>query len=415
VRRPVLIAVVFLLALAGASIVQADGSPDTTRDILVTFDNTGARQSNGGLSAPYRHRKRYSIARSVRRHAAAIAAEHTLVEIEHWPIRALSVYCFVFRIADGADRGRIIARLNADDRVESAQLLQRFETGLSYVEKYDDTYAKLQYGLELLDIAAAHEASTGAGVSIAIIDSLADKNHEDLRGRISRIRHFSGNAVAADKNHGTAVVSVIGANSNNAIGIVGVAPDASLDLYVSCWSGGAGKPAICDSFSLLRALDTVLEDRPAVLNLSLTGPHDALLERMLEKVLQAGVVVVAAGATAEGLDNPFPSSMNGVISVVSSSSATSMNTPAKNSLYAPGDRILVAVPINQYDFRSGSSLATAHVSGVVALLLAVAPQQSSSSIREILERSQLDDHDSPVSINACTALKLLDSAHRCGG
>ena len=50
-----------------------------------------------------------------------------------------------------------------------------------------------------------------------------------------------------------------------------------------------------------------------------------------------------------------------------------------DGLFAPGDQIMVAIPDDRYDFRSGSSLAAAHVSGIIALLLSVAPDQSASS------------------------------------
>lgn len=403
-----------LLAISLSAVVHAEELLNPDRDILVTFDNGAARSSNGGLSAPYLHRKRYSIARNVRRDAAAVAKEHLLVKVAHWPIRSLSIYCFVFRVADGADRQSIIATLNADGRVESAQPLQSFETSLSQADYYDDTYANLQYGLDVLDIAAAHRTTRGAGIRIAIIDSHADKNHEDLRGRIQRVRVFSNKRESADRNHGTAIASIIGARSNNALGIVGIAPEATLELFVSCWSGGAAKAAICDSFSLSKALDAMLEDPPHVLNLSLNGPHDPLLARLIHKAYDVGVVVVAAGPTGDMLQKSFPANMQQVIGVGSSPTSGSTARNSNVTLFAPGNRILVAVPADQYDFRSGSSLAAAHVSGVVALLLAVAPGHSPEAISRILQRSQIAGPGPMVSINACGALNLAGSAQQCG-
>jgi len=403
-----------LLAVFLASVALAEEQLDPNRDILVTFDNEAARSSSGGIGAPYLHRKRYSIARNVQRDAAAVAKEHGLERVADWPIRSLSIYCFVFRAPEGADRQSIIEVLNADGRVDSAQPLQSFETSLSQAEDYDDTYANLQYGLDVLDIAAAHRTTRGAGIRVAIIDSNADKNHEDLQGRIRRVQVFSNKRDSADSNHGTAVASIIGARSNNALGIVGVAPEATLELYVSCWSGGQAKAAICDSFSLSKALDAMLEDPPHVLNLSLNGPNDPLLARLLQKAYEIGVVVVAAGPTGRLLQKSFPANMQEVIGVESSPTLSSTADVSNVMLYAPGNRILVAVPADQYDFRSGSSLAAAHVSGVVALLLAVAPDHSPDAISSILQRSQVADTGSVVSINACGALNLAGSARRCG-
>lgn len=404
---------VAVCAVLSGSLAQAEGTPDPTRDILVTFDNRDARTSSAGLSVPYQHRRRYSIARQVRRDATAVAEEYSLKKIVHWPIRSLSVYCFVYRVPEGADRQAIIAALNTDARVESAQPLQNFETSVIQTDAYDDTYVNLQYGLDVLDIAAAHQTTRGAGIRIAIIDSQIDKHHEDLQGRIDLIGVFSNKGKSADKNHGTAIASVIGARSNNALGIVGIAPEATLELYVSCWSGGALKAAVCDSFSLSKALDAMLKDPPHVLNLSWNGPHDPLLERLIQRALEAGVVVVAAGPASVESQKGFPSDMQHVIGVRTTPTEESGDGVLHNTLFAPGNRILVAVPANQYDFRSGSSLAAAHVSGVVALLLSSAPDHSAESISNILHRSQVDGTGPVVSINACDALNLAVSAQHC--
>jgi subtilisin family serine protease len=273
----------------------------------------------------------------------------------------------------------------------------------------------MQVGLQILDITAAHRSSLGAGVRIAIIDSHADVDHEDLKGRIHSIEVFSSSIETVDTNHGTAVASVIGARSNNALGIVGVAPEATLDVFVSCWHAANGDAVVCDSFSLSKALDRVLERPPQILNLSLTGPQDMLVGRLLEKAIEEGVIIVAASPSMSGPHNDFPSSMDGVIGIGRSMAADDRGEIAQvpdDGLFAPGDQIMVAVPNDQYDFRSGSSLAAAHVSGVVALLLAVAPDQSPQAVRDILLQSQnsLSPH---LSINACTALQLANQSVVC--
>ena len=410
-RMPKLVLVLGAVCVGG--IALANETPDPKRDILVTFDNGAARATSAGLGTPYQHRKRYSIARIVRRDANALAEQYSLKKIEHWPIQSLSVYCFVYRVAEGADRNEIIASLNADSRVESAQPLQSFETSLNSGDAYDDQYANLQYGLDILGIAAAHRTSRGAGIRIAIIDSDADRAHEDLKGRVHRVREFANRGESVDRDHGTAIVSVIGARANNAVGIVGVAPEARLELYVACWSGGESEPAICDTFSLSKALDAMLENPPDVLNLSLNGPYDPLLERLIQKAIDVGVVIVAAGPSNGQARKDFPSTMKDVIGVGTMPLNGSAEGVSDTALFAPGDRILVAVPTDQYDFRSGSSLAAAHVSGVVALLLAAAPDQSAETIRGILQRSQVTELGSMISVNACNALNLVASSDPC--
>ena len=123
--------------------------------------------------------------------------------------------------------------------------------------------------------------------------------------------------------------------------------------------------------------------------------------------------MVAAGADTGKLNRSFPSNLQHVIGVNSAPTEAPVAESMNDTLFAPGNRILVAVPTDQYDFRSGSSLAAAHVSGVVALLLSIAPDQSPEMISDILRRSQVEVAGSIVSINACDALVLAGAQQRC--
>ena len=389
--------------------------PDPARDILVTFENEGARAMSAGSSAPYKNRKRYAVSADVRRHALDIEDEYALVEIDHWPIRALAVYCFVYRVPEDVDRDALIQRLAADERVESVQPLNTFEAS---TRVYDDTYANLQHGLVALDIGDAHRYSRGENVRVAIIDSHVDTDHEDLVGRVSRIRQFADGRVP-DAEHGTAVASLIAANANNAMGIVGVAPEAAIEVFVACWAEAGAQSAVCDSFSLAKALDTMLQDPPRVLNLSLRGRADPLVARLLTRAYEGGVVIVAAGPDEASPQDVFPASHAHVIGVGTSvmprqrgESVTGAGVPGAQ-IYAPGNEILVAMPDNNYDFRSGSSLAAAQVSGVIALLLAVAPEMKFATVRQFLEESQPSGVSVLTSINACVVLQLADPSRAC--
>ncbi|MDX1405021.1 MAG: S8 family serine peptidase [Woeseiaceae bacterium] len=403
--------IAFIIAvLFTTPVIAQDNNVD--RDILVTFDNEGARSQSTAAAAPYRNRKRYSIAAAARRNADSVREQYGLLEVDHWPIRSLSVYCFVYRVPPGEDRDAVIAMLRSDERIESVQALQEFETSTDIVENYDDTYANLQHGLAILEISAAHRISRGKGVRVAIVDSLADADHEDLEGRLERIEVFSKRREMADADHGTAIASVIGANANNAKGIVGIAPEASLELFAACWADDQSSKALCDSFTLAKALDKVLENPPQILNMSLTGPFDPLLVRLLQSAAAQGVVIVAARPTTPTDRNRFPSSLDFVIGVANSEQRDDASN-ASGDIFAPGMQIMVAVPNNAYDFRSGSSLAAAHVSGAIALLFAVSPEITFDSVVSLLQKSQFAEIRDTVSINACMALQLASPDRPC--
>lgn len=409
--------VVLLAAILTADAIAGESKPDPARDILVTFADEGQSAIGTGISEPYRKRKRYAMDTAVRRHAADIAREYALVEVDRWPIESLSVFCFVFRTSPGVDRDAVIERLRADARIESVQALQQFETLAGAVTDYDDTYAALQRALDVMEIPAAHRYSRGQGVRVAIIDSRADTEHEDLEGRVTETRFIEDSGSA---QHGTAVVSVIGANANNAVGIVGVAPESVLELYAACWSEAGPGEAVCNSFTLAKALDATIASTPDVLNLSLIGPHDPLLARLLREASRAGVIIVAARSPQNRRNTRFPASLDFVISVGSGDtppapSPARADGQPRHQVYAPGRQIMVAMPDNAYDFRSGSSLAAAHVSGVIALLLAVSPEMPREAVQAYLRQSQRTSPAESTSVNACLALQLLDDSRKCRG
>ena len=153
----------------------------------------------------------------------SLAKDYRLREISDWPIEPLHMHCAVLQIPDGADRAALLAMISADPRIKLAQPLQNFATRSS---EYNDPYVELQRGLRQMNVLETHPWSTGSGVKVAIVDTGADIEHPDLRGRIAAADNF----VDADAErfrrdrHGTEMAGTIAAVANNHEGIVGIAP-----------------------------------------------------------------------------------------------------------------------------------------------------------------------------------------------
>lgn len=404
------------LAVAPNAFGASDGD-QSERRILVTFANADARKANV-LFAPgrqYRHRARYAIAARARRDAKAVAKDFRLSVLEDWPIKAISVYCVVYKTPTDGDFDALLAKLATDKRVESAQAMNEFQTLIESSTAFNDAYTGLQHALVQMGVPHAHRYARGRGVTIAIIDSGVDQGHEELADAIVLNRRFVGSDnPAADTNHGTAVASVILAAANNRKGIVGVAPEARLQVLEACWAGEKASPAICNSFTLARALDHALKTPPDILNMSLAGPDDPLVRRMIAAAIEKGIIVVAAAANSPAVSGSFPARVEGVIGVEASETYKLRNASllASEFLMAPGEHILVALPNDQYDFRSGNSLAAAHVSGAIALILEHAPEVTSDRIYDELRRSQ-EGATRTTGINVCSVLTKLRRATRC--
>jgi subtilisin family serine protease len=309
----------------------------------------------------------------------SLEKEYRLREISDWPIEPLHMHCAVLQIPDGADRAALLATISADPRIKLAQPLQSFATRSN---DYNDPYLELQRGLRQMNVLEAHPWSTGEGVKVAIVDTGADIGHPDLRGRIAAADNFVDSD--ADRfrrdRHGTEMAGAIAAVANNHEGIVGVAPGVRLFVFKACWQlHDDADAATCNSFTLARALVAALDAHVQIINLSLTGPDDPLLSDLIHEGLRRGVVFVgAASSTADGrglLHQP------GVIEVAS----VETPSPSDTALYAPGRDILTLMPGGHYDFATGDSIATAQVSGVVALLLAAHHALTAAAAYKLLQ------------------------------
>jgi subtilisin family serine protease len=236
-------------------------------------------------------------------------------------------------------------------------------------------------------------------------------DHPDLRGQVSLARNFVDARESVAEAHGTAVAGIIAAKGGNGMGIVGVAPQASLMTLRACWQAtAADDAAVCSSFTLAKALQFALDREAKVINLSLGGPRDRLLERLLQAALARGAVIIAAvdPVIAGG---GFPASMAGVLAVAADSAHDS--PPA--TFVAPGRDIPATLPGKRWGMVKGSSFAAAEMAGLVALLLELAPNQKPQQIRETLAFSETVPATSsrPTIVDACAAVARTTGACAC--
>lgn len=243
-------------------------------------------------------------------------------------------------------------------------------------------------------------------VTVAVIDTGADKKHEDLQGVIHEdsVRILGGamKPLEGDSDeHGTHVCGIIGATSNNKKGITGIATGAGNDylriLAIDATSQDyAGE--YFDTYGLVSAIDYAVEKGAKVINMSLGGQGvDLVLESAVEKAYEAGVTVVAAAGNEDTDAATTPSDHNEVISVCNTTRedrryestdwffgvSYSSNFGQPKDISAPGTSILSTVP-SGYDNFTGTSMAAPMVSAVAAMTYAVNPNLTPSQMRNIL-------------------------------
>ncbi|WFP49418.1 S8 family serine peptidase [Methylomonas sp. EFPC3] len=361
-----------------------DSQTAEERRLLVTFVDRGInRVLAANVLDDYSSRSRYDNSDWSERQAYDMAARHHLEFVAQWPVTELGVSCVVYRLADSRTLEETIRSLQQDREVESVQPMHSYrvlaETPPA-TQGYSDPYLHLQAGFQSLHIAELHKVATGRGTRIAVIDTGIDTEHPDLKGQIQYSENTAptpGNRYAGEF-HGTAVAGILSAHPDNGIGIAGIAPHAEILAFRACWPEAPGALAAhCNSFTLALALNQALRMGSNIINLSLSGPEDPLLQRLIGKALAQGTVVVAAAPGSEQ-SGGFPANMEGVIAV----------SPEQNGdprlVGAPGRDILTTVPHQAYDFMSGSSFAAPHVAGVAALLLQLHPEWSAAEIKRRL-------------------------------
>lgn len=374
-------------------------------------DPVEGRQSSSAVQvvvvlAPAPHRRAAQV-------ADLLAARHGLDVQNQWHIASLNRDCYVFGLSAGDDLTRKLERLNVDPLVESVQAMQFFSVaGMQSI----DPYVNLQHSLFAARIDQAHQLSTGKDVKIGIIDTGLDRSHYDLRDRIAATLNFvdANQTLEIVEFHATAVAGIIGAAAHNGRGIVGVAPDSRLYSLRACWESIPGTSrGQCNSFALARALDWAISNKLKIVNMSLQGRHDPLVSRLVLRAVEEGLIVVAATDLGDG-ELSFPASMSEVIGVTYHDTFRAINyrAYAGKVFIAPGEEILTTMPDNTYDFVSGSSFASAHVTGIVALLAEHVPTIDAHTVKAVL-RSSTRIADWTVLIDACTALATVTGADNC--
>lgn len=408
-----LLAMALVFALTGCSVAQLRPASDAQialadaeRMIVVTLLNPPSAGLRGAGSTwrGWDLNRSYQVGSDVQGAVAELSSRYRLRQVDAWPIGVLGVHCVVFEIDAKDQREALIQRLSADALVETVQPLNEFRTA-SLVSP--SPTRDMQYSLGTMQLEEAHHWAEGRGVRVAVIDTGVDYTHPQLAGRIERhLDLVGGNGAGfAQEIHGTSVAGVIAAASSSS-GIVGVAPQAKLLALRACWAQKPAAPAAsCNSFTLARALVAAIELNADIVNLSLSGPPDALLTRLVKKALDGGAVVIGALPSSDQRQPSFPTSVAGVIA------ARSLGPQAQGalpSLAAPGEDIISTAPGATYVISSGSSLAAAHISGVVALLMEHQRGLGGENLRRLLEQSSSPEPGAAgeLSVNACNAVRM---------
>ena len=270
-----------------------------------------------------------------------------------------------------------------------------------------------QYILQKLSLGDVHRMIRGTNVPIAVIDSEIDAAHPDLEGAVTQ-RYDAVGAPDKPHPHGTGMAGAIAARQR----LLGTAPAARL-LAVHAFSTSVATPE-STTFNILKGINWAVNQGVRVINMSFAGPKDPSLERALKTAYDRKVVLIAAAGNAGPKSPPlYPGADPNVIAVTATDVDDKLFAGANRGKYvsvsAPGVDILVPAPENTYQITTGTSVAAAEVSGIVALLLERNPKLTPADVRRILQSSarrlgagERDDNFGSGLIDPLKALQLAD-------
>ncbi len=258
-----------------------------------------------------------------------------------------------------------------------------------------------------IDVPEAWDINTGdSNIVVGVIDTGVDYNHEDLAVNMwVNSGEIPGNGVDDDGNgyvddihgidtinndgdpfdddgHGTHVSGTIGAVGNNSVGVAGINWNVKIMALKFLDSSGSGTTA-----GAIECLNYVILMRNNGVNIILTSNSwggGGFSQALRDAIEATGILFVAAAGndylTDTDIEPHYPSSYDSVniLSVAATDNDDNLSSFSNYGLQsvdigAPGSAILSTVPGNSYAFFSGTSMATPHVSGVAALLLASNP------------------------------------------
>jgi serine protease len=319
------------------------------------------------------------------------------------PVRVVST------TVDGKGRPVVTTR-TATDRESAAKLItdgQKAKNAvgveldsvitISDVPTGADPYRSRQWDLSKMRVASAWPTSTGAGVTVAVLDSGVDATHPDLDRQVLTGYDVIAGSDRADSDpngHGTHVAGTIAALTGNDTGISAIAPEAKILPVRVVGANGSGYMSDAADGILYAA-----DHGAGVINMSLgSTAHVMAVSNAIGYARSKGVVVVAAAGNERAKGSPvsYPAADDGVIGVAATDSADHVAAFSNQGSYvdvaAPGDSILSTVPADNglYAFYSGTSMASPHVAASAALIKAAYPALSPDQVQSALEKSAVD-------------------------
>ncbi|WP_054024316.1 S8 family peptidase [Bacillus sp. FJAT-28004] len=254
--------------------------------------------------------------------------------------------------------------------------------------------ALVPWNINLVKAPDAWATTRGKSINVAILDT-GIASHPDLQiaGGINTINRGS---YADDNGHGTHVAGIVAA-VGKAGNLIGTAPEVNLYAVKALNKDGEGFVS-----DIIEGINWCVKNRMHVINMSfgiLGSENSDTLHNAIKRAAKQGIVIVASagneGSTSQKID--VPASFNETIAVAATTRANKIASFSSRGsgigVSAPGENITSTWLGNKYEKLSGTSMASPHVAGGAALLLAEKPGLRPNSVKTMLRKHALKLND----------------------
>ncbi|MFZ3372300.1 MAG: S8 family peptidase, partial [Desulfitobacteriaceae bacterium] len=248
----------------------------------------------------------------------------------------------------------------------------------------------LPWGIDRIDAELTWNSTTGDPIKVAVVDTGIDTGHPDLdqnvKGGYSCVSYTT--SYKDDNGHGSHVAGIIGA-TNNQIGVIGVGPN--IDLYAVKVLDRKGNGYISN---IIKGLEWCITNNMQVVNMSLgSSSYSQTLADAVKKVYLANIVQVAAAGNSGGAVG-YPAALDEVIAVGATDNADMLayfsSRGIQVDIAAPGVNVFSTYKGSTYATLSGTSMASPHVAGAAALVIASGKATTPDSVKSRLEATATD-------------------------